>query len=221
MMQSPGLGRHHEGVEIGDRARRHPDLGEAGPEDLGGKFGGDDLDLLDRLEPHLVFVAGIAERGPRPETGREHGLGLRVHHIGRGVEIDAVALMDGAVLGRQRADPRLDRVERLAGDARRRPPARNPRSLAEPSRACPEPSSHLSRTLAEPPPNASHEIDLHRRAQTSYRRPKAEKISASPAGSPHARQAAASAPALAQRVARLRGRGALRRASPRPPRNSA
>jgi hypothetical protein len=38
-------------------------------EDAGGELGGDDLDLFDRLEAHLVLLAGIAQRGSRAEPG--------------------------------------------------------------------------------------------------------------------------------------------------------
>jgi hypothetical protein len=62
-----GPGAGHEDVEIGHGAGGHADLGEAGAEDPGGELGGDDLDLLDGLEPHLVLVAGPAERGTRAE----------------------------------------------------------------------------------------------------------------------------------------------------------
>ena len=54
----------HEGVEIGHRTRCHADLGEAGAEHLGAELGGDDLDLLDGLQAHLVLVARIAQRRP-------------------------------------------------------------------------------------------------------------------------------------------------------------
>jgi hypothetical protein len=61
-----GFAGRHEGVEVRHGARGHADLGKAGVEDLGRQFGGDDLDLLDGLQPHLVLVAGIAERGADP-----------------------------------------------------------------------------------------------------------------------------------------------------------
>ena len=41
----------------------------AGGEDLGGELGADRLDALDRLQPHLVLVAGIAQRRPLAEAG--------------------------------------------------------------------------------------------------------------------------------------------------------
>ena len=97
-----------------------PNLGIARAEYLGGELRRDDLDLLDRLEAHLVFVAGIAERGARTEAGGERRLGLRVHHIGRGIEVDAVLLMDTAVLGDQLRDCGLDLCPGI-GRARRDP----------------------------------------------------------------------------------------------------
>src|SRR3546814_4544200 len=72
------------------------------------------LDLLDGLEAHLVLVAGIAERGPRAKTCRKHRFGTRVHHVGRRVEVEALALMDGAVALHQVVDA-LGNVPRRQG----------------------------------------------------------------------------------------------------------
>ena len=56
-----GAARGHEAVKIGDGPRGHADLGVERIKDFGCQFRRDHLDFLDRLEPHLVFVAGIAE----------------------------------------------------------------------------------------------------------------------------------------------------------------
>lgn len=97
--------RGDEGIEIGDGAGRHADLGIAGAEHLGGELGRDDLDALDALQPHLVFVAGIAERRARAEARGKRRLGSGVHHVGRRIEVDAIGLMDAPV----ERDARLDR----------------------------------------------------------------------------------------------------------------
>lgn len=61
------LADRHEAVEIGDGARGHANLGLFRVENFGAKLGADHLDLFDGLEPHLVFVARIAERGARAD----------------------------------------------------------------------------------------------------------------------------------------------------------
>ena len=100
------FGRHHEGVEIGDGAGRHPDFGVARGEGFGGELRRDDLDPLDALQPHLVFVARIAERGARAEAGGEGCFRLRVHHVRARIEVDAVGIMNGAV----ERDRAIDRI---------------------------------------------------------------------------------------------------------------
>jgi hypothetical protein len=98
----------HEGVEIGDGARRNADFGVARSENLGAKFGGDDLDALGALQTHFVFIARIAERGPRSEPARERGFGARVHHVGGGIEVEAIAVVDRSV----EVDRGVDRGQR-------------------------------------------------------------------------------------------------------------
>jgi len=58
-----GPGQRHEAVEVGQRAGGHAHLGVLRVEDLSSEFGADHLDALDRLQAHLVLVAGVAERG--------------------------------------------------------------------------------------------------------------------------------------------------------------
>ena len=74
MMESPGLVERHEAVEIGQGPRADADFGISGLEDFGGEFGADHLDFLDRLQPHFVLVAGIAERRAGAETTGKRGL---------------------------------------------------------------------------------------------------------------------------------------------------
>ena len=93
--------RRHERVEIGHRAGLHANLGEARAEYFRGQLGRDDLDLLDRLQPHLVLVAGIAERNPRAEAAGEQRLGLRVHDVGGGIQVDAERFVNLAILAHQ------------------------------------------------------------------------------------------------------------------------
>ena len=112
-----GLCRRHEGVHVGDRARRNADFGIACAEDLGGELRGDDLDLLDALQAHLVLVARIAERGARAETRGERRLGLGVHDVGGRVEVDAVGLVDGPVESNGAVDCHRNGIACLASDA--------------------------------------------------------------------------------------------------------
>ena len=112
-----GLRRHHEDVEIGERAGPDADLCIARAEDFRRQLGRQHLDLLDALQPHLVFVAGIAERGARADAGRKQRLGLRVHDVGGGIEVDAVALMDRAVLRHIGEQVALDLVGAAGRDA--------------------------------------------------------------------------------------------------------
>ena len=100
----------HEGVEVGERPRTDADFHEPGLEHLRGECGGQDFDLFDRLQPHLVFVAGIAERRPGTEPARQHRLGSGVHDVGGGIEIDALPLVNFPVLGDQLPDPPVDRI---------------------------------------------------------------------------------------------------------------
>ena len=65
-------------------------------------------------EVHLVLQPGVAERGPRAQPGGESGLGGRVHHVGGGVEVDAVAFVDLAVLGNQPGKCAGDRIGRAS-----------------------------------------------------------------------------------------------------------
>ena len=94
----------HEGVEVGERAGAHTNFGETRSEHAARQIGGDDLDLLDRFEAHLVLGAGVAERWARAEPRRQRRLGSRVHHVGRRVEVDALDLMDLAIALDQRFD---------------------------------------------------------------------------------------------------------------------
>ena len=94
-------GRGHEGVEIGKSARSDTDFRKVRLENLGGQFGGDDLDLFDRLQAHFVFVTGITKGGPGAQALRKRGLGFRVHDIGRRVEVDAVMLVNHPVFRHQ------------------------------------------------------------------------------------------------------------------------
>ena len=80
------------------------DLGEPGVEHTTRKIGGDDFDLLDRLETHLVLGACVAERWSRAEPCRERSLGPRIHDIRRRVEVDALDLVDLAIPFDQRLD---------------------------------------------------------------------------------------------------------------------
>jgi hypothetical protein len=111
-----GLQGRHEDVEIGERAGADADLGMTRGEDLGRQLGADDLDALDGFEPHLVFVAGISQRGPLPQPRPERRLGARIHRVGRGVEVDAVALVDPAIGG----DQLVELGRRVTGCAGRR-----------------------------------------------------------------------------------------------------
>ena len=95
----------HEGIEIGNRPRRHADLGKLRLKDFTGQRRGDHFDLLDRLKPHLVFITRVAQRGPRADSAREKRLGARVHHVGRRVEVKALCLVNALVVGCQRLDP--------------------------------------------------------------------------------------------------------------------
>ncbi len=54
----------HEGVQVGHSAGADSDLGESGPHDLTGQAGGDDLDLFDGFQAHLVFLTWVTQRGP-------------------------------------------------------------------------------------------------------------------------------------------------------------
>ena len=71
-----GRGRRHEGVEVGERAGGDADLCEFRLKNLGGELGRHHLDLFDRLQPHLVLVAGPAERRPAAEAAGQRRLGL-------------------------------------------------------------------------------------------------------------------------------------------------
>ena len=105
----PGRRRGHEGVEVGDSAGRHPHLGERGTKDLADEVGGQDLDLLDRLQARLVLGAGIAERRAAAEPPRHHRLGRGVHRVGGRIEVDGLVVVDVAVA--------LDEGVEAAGDA--------------------------------------------------------------------------------------------------------
>jgi len=104
-----GLAGRHEHVEIRQRARAHAHLGELRTEHLGRQLGRDHLDALDGLQPHLVLVARIAQRRTRAQSARQQRLGRRVHHVGGGVEVQAVDVVDAMAVGHQPFD--------LGGDA--------------------------------------------------------------------------------------------------------
>ena len=106
-------GRDHEGVEVGDRSGWHADLGIFRAEDLRREFRSDDLDPLDTFQAHFIFVAGIAKRRARSQAGGQRCLGLRIHDIGRRVEVDAVGFVDRAVQFNTACDCRHDGISRL------------------------------------------------------------------------------------------------------------
>ena len=98
----------HEAVKVGDGPRRHADLGVSRVENLGTELRGDDLDFLDGLEPHLVLVARIAQRGARADARGQQRLGAGVHDVRRRVEVEAQALVDFAVFRGEALQPRKD-----------------------------------------------------------------------------------------------------------------
>jgi len=111
----PGLTGRHEAIQVGNRARRHPDFCIVCIKHFGAQFGGDHFDLLNRFQPHLIFIAGIAQRGARPDARGQHRLRLWIHHIGGRVQIEAIALMDLAVLLCQGHNRGLDLCGGLRG----------------------------------------------------------------------------------------------------------
>lgn len=111
-----GPGAGHERIQVRHRTRPDPDLDEGGGEHLGCQLGGDDLDLLDRVETGLVLVAGMTERGSRTQTGRQQRLGTRVHHVRRRVEVQALVIVDASVGGDQFVQAPVDRTEILRPD---------------------------------------------------------------------------------------------------------
>ncbi|MCY1533427.1 hypothetical protein D9M68_687520 [compost metagenome] len=106
-----GLAGRHEHVEVRQRARAHAHLGEARAEHLGRQLGGDDLDALDGFQPHLVLVARVAQRRARTQPARQQRLGGGVHHVGGGVEVQPVDIVDAVAVGHEAFD--------LGGHARR------------------------------------------------------------------------------------------------------
>ena len=97
----PRFGQCHKGIKVGDGARRHADFGIVGIEDFGGQLGGDHLDLLHCFQPHFVFVTGVAKRGAGAKARGKRGFGMRVHDVGGGVQVKAVAFVNPAIFGNQ------------------------------------------------------------------------------------------------------------------------
>ena len=106
-----GPAGRHEHIEVRQRTGAHAHFGELRAEHLGGQLGRDDLDALDGLQPHLVLVPRVAERCPRSQAARQQRLGGRVHHVGGGVEVQALAVVDAVVIVGEPFD--------LGGDAQR------------------------------------------------------------------------------------------------------
>ena len=101
-----GFRQRHKAVEVGQGPRTDPDFGVSGVKDFCGQFGGDDLDFLNRLQPHFILVAGVTKGRARPEATRKGGFGAGVHHVGRGVEVEAVPVVDFLIAVNELVNPR-------------------------------------------------------------------------------------------------------------------
>ena len=66
------------------------------------------------LQNMLDFEAALA----RAEAARECGLGTRVHHVGRGVEVETLAIVDLGIAHDERFDAVGDAVRRGGGFSR-------------------------------------------------------------------------------------------------------
>ncbi len=100
----------HEGDKVRHRAGVHSDLCELSGKCFRGKLGGDDLDLLDRLETHLILVARISQGDPRPEAARQQHFGLRVHDVGCRVQVDTAVLVNLTIFTNQVVDLAFEEV---------------------------------------------------------------------------------------------------------------
>ncbi len=56
-----GLRQRHEGIQVRHCTRRHTHFGITCVKNLGGETCGEHLDLLNRLQSHLVLIARIAK----------------------------------------------------------------------------------------------------------------------------------------------------------------
>ena len=99
------LRQRHEAIKVRHGAGGNADLRMGGLEDFSGEFGCNNLDLLNGLKPHLVFVARIAEGRASAEAAGLSGFRARVHHVGGRVEIEAFLVVDGEVAADQSLDP--------------------------------------------------------------------------------------------------------------------
>ena len=93
----PRFAGRHEAIEIGQRPGSDADLGIFCVENFCCEIGCDHFDLLDRLQPHFVFVTGMAKRRPGAETGRQQGFGLWVHHVCSRIEVEALLFVNNAI----------------------------------------------------------------------------------------------------------------------------
>jgi hypothetical protein len=121
------------GGEVGERGARGADLGEARAHHLPDHRRDRDLDDVERVEPGLVLVAGVAH-ARLPAQERAHAAGRscgRRRDVAAGVEqqrvlLDVARVLASGVggggerLGEPRREGRLDRREPGAG-VRRRP----------------------------------------------------------------------------------------------------
>ena len=105
-----GPAGRHEGVEVAKCPRPHPDLRVPGTENPGREAGCEHLDLLDSLQPGLVLVSWVTQRGARTQASGQQRLGPGVHDVRGRVEVEAGDVVDEVVLGGQPLDLGLERV---------------------------------------------------------------------------------------------------------------